>query len=70
MSCQDAHWHRCAIFSRQQEMLWNWQNARVRVERDRDLGVYIELARGYQRRKKWPRRQAPEAVVYSITRQV
>ena len=23
---------------------------------DRDLGVYIELARGYQRRKKFPRR--------------
>ena len=25
---------------------------------DRDLGVYLELARGYQKRKKWPRRAA------------
>jgi hypothetical protein len=22
---------------------------------DRDLGVYLELARGYQKRKQWPR---------------
>ncbi len=33
-----------------------WFGCDVGKHLDRDLGVYIELARTYQRRKKWPTR--------------